>query len=207
MKNKSPIIAWAISIAAPSLAASLAATFAAARAQDVPGIEICTRESRLDRRTSCLQSNVQFLQQELSRNALDAQQKLGAAARDLAAFKDMLAAARADIAALKEFGCRRAGKDQRNAEGAAGRANCIDHIRRADHRDHSARFAGREVASKSRPAGARATAGSLITGQRSPVNDHWAMVSENFRTCADLAMSWRRKASNAAGVIGVGIAP
>ena len=71
MKSKSPIIVWVISIAAPSLAAYLAATFNAARGQDVPGIEICTRESRLDRRTSCLQSNVEFLQQVISRNALD----------------------------------------------------------------------------------------------------------------------------------------
>jgi septal ring factor EnvC (AmiA/AmiB activator) len=102
MESKSPIIVWAIWIAAPSIAACLAATFNAARAQDVPGIEICTRESRLDRRTSCLQSNVEFLQQEISRNALDAQQKLGTAARDIAALKDMLAAARADIAALRE---------------------------------------------------------------------------------------------------------
>ena len=31
-------------------------------AQDVPGIEICTVEKAMDRRTSCLQSNVDFLQ-------------------------------------------------------------------------------------------------------------------------------------------------
>ena len=34
----------------------------AARAQDVPGIEICTVEKTMERRTSCLQSNVDFLQ-------------------------------------------------------------------------------------------------------------------------------------------------
>ena len=32
------------------------------RAQDVPGIEICTVEKTWERRTSCLQSNVDFLQ-------------------------------------------------------------------------------------------------------------------------------------------------
>ena len=33
-----------------------------AAAQDVPGIEICTVEKTMERRTSCLQSNVDFLQ-------------------------------------------------------------------------------------------------------------------------------------------------
>ena len=33
-----------------------------ARAQDVPGIEICTVDKTMERRTSCLQSNVIFLQ-------------------------------------------------------------------------------------------------------------------------------------------------
>ena len=71
-------------------------------AQDVPGIEICTRESRLDRRTGCLQSNVEFLQQVVAKNALDAQQKLSAANRDIAALKEQLAGANRDVAALKE---------------------------------------------------------------------------------------------------------
>src|SRR5215467_2693805 len=75
---------------------------AAALAQDVPGIEICTRESRLDRRTSCLQSNVEFLQQVVTRNALDAQQKLSAANREIAALREQSAAAGKDIAALKD---------------------------------------------------------------------------------------------------------
>ncbi|HLK83839.1 MAG TPA: hypothetical protein VKT99_20435 [Xanthobacteraceae bacterium] len=75
---------------------------AAALAQDIPGVEICTRESRLDRRTSCLQSNVEFLQQVVSRNALDAQQKLSAASREIAALKEQLAAANRDLAALRD---------------------------------------------------------------------------------------------------------
>src|SRR6516225_11163010 len=32
------------------------------RAQDIPGIEICTVEKTMERRTSCLQSNVEFLE-------------------------------------------------------------------------------------------------------------------------------------------------
>ena len=71
-------------------------------AQDVPGIEICTRESRLDRRTSCLQSNVEFLQQVVTKNALDAQQKLSAANREIAALKEQSAAATREVAALKD---------------------------------------------------------------------------------------------------------
>jgi len=71
-------------------------------AQDVPGIEICTRESRLDRRTSCLQSNVEFLQQVVAKNALDAQQKLSAANREIAALKEQSAAATREVAALKD---------------------------------------------------------------------------------------------------------
>ena len=35
-------------------------------AQDVPGIEICTVEKAMDRRTSCLQSNVDFLQKTVA---------------------------------------------------------------------------------------------------------------------------------------------
>jgi hypothetical protein len=71
-------------------------------AQDVPGVEICTRESRMDRRTGCLQSNVEFLQQVVTKNALDAQQKLSAATREIAALKEQLAAANRDVATLKD---------------------------------------------------------------------------------------------------------
>ncbi len=89
-------------IAATALALAGAIGAAPARAQDVPGIELCTRESRLDRRTGCLQSNVEFLQQVIAKNALDTQQKLNAAGRDIAALKDQLAATNRDIAALRD---------------------------------------------------------------------------------------------------------
>jgi septal ring factor EnvC (AmiA/AmiB activator) len=82
--------------------ACLVLSLLAAAAQDVPGIEICTRESRLDRRTGCLQSNVEFLQQVVTKNALDAQQKLSAANREITALKEQLAAANRDVAALKD---------------------------------------------------------------------------------------------------------
>jgi septal ring factor EnvC (AmiA/AmiB activator) len=82
-------------------ASTLRATFPAA-AQDVQGIELCTRESRLDRRTGCLQSNVEYLQQVIAKNALDAQQKLAAVNREIAAQKEANTAAAREIAALKD---------------------------------------------------------------------------------------------------------
>jgi hypothetical protein len=48
-------------------------------AQDIAGIEDCTKTSGLDKRTGCLQSNVNFLQRLVTKNALDARQKPDAA--------------------------------------------------------------------------------------------------------------------------------
>jgi len=67
---------------------------AAAMAQDIRGLEVCTAEKQLERRTACLQSNVEFLQQALTRMTRETQDKLAATARDLSA-------ARADVTALK----------------------------------------------------------------------------------------------------------
>ena len=60
---------------------------AKARAQDVPGIEICTVEKTMERRTSCLQSNIDFLQKTIAKLAIDHQQKLDAANRQIEALK------------------------------------------------------------------------------------------------------------------------
>jgi hypothetical protein len=57
------------------------------RAQDVPGIEICTVEKTMERRTSCLQSNVDFLQKTITKLTADHQQKLDAANRQIDALK------------------------------------------------------------------------------------------------------------------------
>ena len=61
------------------------------RAQDVPGIEICTVEKTMERRTSCLQSNVDFLQKTITKLNLDHQQKLDAASRQIDALKTTVA--------------------------------------------------------------------------------------------------------------------
>jgi hypothetical protein len=67
------------------------AMISAARAQDVPGIEICTVEKTMERRTSCLQSNVDFLQKTISRLGIDQQQRLDAANRQIEGLKGAVA--------------------------------------------------------------------------------------------------------------------
>lgn len=62
-----------------------------AHAQDVPGIEICTVEKTMERRTSCLQSNVDFLQKTISKLTTDHQQKLDAANRQIASLQNAVA--------------------------------------------------------------------------------------------------------------------
>ena len=65
-----------------------------APAQDVRGLEVCTAEKQMERRTGCLQANVEFLQQALNKLTRDTQDKMAAADRDLTT-------AQAEIAALK----------------------------------------------------------------------------------------------------------
>lgn len=67
------------------LMASLPATV---HAQDVPGIEICTVEKTMERRTSCLQSNVDFLQKTITKLTTDHQQKIDASNRQIEALKN-----------------------------------------------------------------------------------------------------------------------
>ena len=61
-------------------------------AQDVPGIEICTVEKTMERRTSCLQSNVDFLQKTITKLAIDHAQKLDAAKAQIEGLKANVAA-------------------------------------------------------------------------------------------------------------------
>jgi len=73
-------------VMAPSMLTSVGAA-----AQDVPGIEICTVEKTMERRTSCLQSNVDFLHKTIAKLAADHQQKLDAANRQIEALKASVA--------------------------------------------------------------------------------------------------------------------
>jgi hypothetical protein len=72
----------------------LVTSLSPAAAQDIRGMEVCTTEKQMERRTACLQADVEFLQQALLKVAHETQEKSAAADRDLAA-------ARAEIAALK----------------------------------------------------------------------------------------------------------
>jgi hypothetical protein len=72
----------------------LVTSLSPAAAQDIRGVEVCTAEKQMERRTGCLQANVEFLQQALIKLARETQEKIAAADRDLTA-------ARAEISALK----------------------------------------------------------------------------------------------------------
>jgi hypothetical protein len=73
----------------------------AARAQDVPGIEICTVEKDMVRRTSCLQSNVDFLKKTMTQAASDNQRKIDAANRQIEALKASVAALQKNVEDLQ----------------------------------------------------------------------------------------------------------
>lgn len=73
----------------------------AAQAQDVPGIEICTAEKKMERRTSCLQSNIDFLQKTITKLGIDNQQKIDAAGRRIERLESMVAELQKVVADLQ----------------------------------------------------------------------------------------------------------
>jgi hypothetical protein len=79
------------------LTAAMLTGMAAASAQDVAGVEDCTKTAGLDRRTGCLQANVNFLQRTMTRNALEAHRRLQAAEAEIVALKGALAALRKQV--------------------------------------------------------------------------------------------------------------
>ena len=74
---------------------------APAAAQDIRGLEVCTAEKSMERRTGCLQSNVEFLQQALAKQARETQAKIDAANKEVAAQKAELAALKTELAKLQ----------------------------------------------------------------------------------------------------------
>ncbi|HET7155531.1 MAG TPA: hypothetical protein VFI87_09215 [Hyphomicrobiaceae bacterium] len=74
---------------------------AEATAQDIAGTEDCTKTSGLDRRTGCLQANVNFLQRTMTRNALEAHRRLQAAEGEITALKAALAGLRKQMDELQ----------------------------------------------------------------------------------------------------------
>jgi prophage DNA circulation protein len=89
-------------------------TSAQARAQDVPGIEICTVEKTMERRTSCLQSNVDFLQKTITKLGADHQQKLDAANRQIEGLKSSVAGLQKIVDDL-QAAQKKAAEDQKKA--------------------------------------------------------------------------------------------
>src|SRR5438874_3432223 len=92
------------------LIASLPATV---RAQDVPGIEICTVEKTMERRTSCLQSNVDFLQKTITKLTTDHQQKIDASNRQIEALKGAVVGLQKVVAELQA--AQKAAEDAKKA--------------------------------------------------------------------------------------------
>jgi hypothetical protein len=89
---------------------SALAAVAPAAAQDVRGLEVFTAERTMERRTSCLQSNVEFLQQALAKQARETKARFDAASHEaavqkaeIAALKDALAKLQRELAELKKL--------------------------------------------------------------------------------------------------------
>lgn len=102
-----------------AVSALLIAAFPAAiRAQDVPGIEICTVEKTMERRTSCLQSNVDFLQTTINKLTSNHQQKIDATNRQIEALKSTVAGLQKIVEELRTAQ-NKAGEDAKKASPAA----------------------------------------------------------------------------------------
>ena len=89
-----------------------------ARAQDVPGIEICTVEKTMERRTSCLQSNVDFLQKTIAKLSADHQQKIDAANRQIEGLKSSVAGLQKKLDELQAAQQKAAEDSKKKAEAA-----------------------------------------------------------------------------------------
>lgn len=98
-----------VSLAAVTLIAGLAS------AQDIVGVENCSAEKAMDRRTGCLQANVNYLQTVISKNAADNQQRLAAANAEITSLKVMVARLQTNVDQL--------GAAAKKAEEAAKKVN------------------------------------------------------------------------------------
>jgi len=85
-----------------------------ARAQDIRGLEVCTAEKQMERRTGCLQANVEFLQQALNRLTLETQDKMAATSRELAAAQTEIAELKSTMANLNDELARLKAKVEHN---------------------------------------------------------------------------------------------
>src|SRR4030088_2621834 len=104
-----------IALVASVVVALSTITSSETRAQDVPGIEICTVEKTMERRTSCLQSNVDFLHKTLTKLSADHQQKLDAAKAQIEGLKSTIAALQKTVDDL-QAAQKKAAEDQKKAD-------------------------------------------------------------------------------------------
>jgi hypothetical protein len=74
---------------------------AAASAQDIAGTEDCTKTQGLDKRTGCMQSNINYLQRTMTRNALEAHRRLQAAETELMALRSAVVTLRKQVDELQ----------------------------------------------------------------------------------------------------------
>jgi len=95
-------------------------------AQDVPGIEICTVEKTMERRTSCLQSNIDFLKRTMTQAALDQQQKLDTANRAIIALQSQVRSLQETVARLAKPADQGKPADPAKASTAPGSAPSTD---------------------------------------------------------------------------------
>ena len=102
--NRITFVAFVLLMASPP---------ATVHAQDVPGIEICTVEKTMERRTSCLQSNVDFLQKTITRLTTDHQQKIDASNRQIEALKGAVIGLQKVVSELQS--AQKAAEDARKA--------------------------------------------------------------------------------------------
>jgi hypothetical protein len=125
---RTPMIGRMVLVASLSLMPSVLIS-ASTTAQDVPGIEICTVEKTMERRTSCLQSNVDFLQKTITKLGIDHQQKLDAAKAQIEGLKSTVIGLQKTVEELqaaqkkaKEQSAPQPAKDSPPAKDGAGAA-------------------------------------------------------------------------------------
>ena len=90
-------------------------------AQDIPGLEICTVEKTMERRTSCLQSNVDFLQKTITRISADHQQKLDAANRQIEVLKAAVSSLQKTVDDLKSVQAKLAEDPKKKVDAPAAK--------------------------------------------------------------------------------------
>src|SRR5215467_14300318 len=91
------------------------------RAQDIPGIEICTVEKTMERRTSCLQSNINFQQKTIAKITADYQQRTDAAKAQIEALKATIASLQKTVDDLKSAQAKQAEDIKKKADAPAAK--------------------------------------------------------------------------------------